>query len=141
MKKLRILSLLLLLLTFSCTAQTSEKTSITETITAYSDAGDTNNTNALDKLLDSNYRVVMNRLFGSKSVRVISKSEYLKKIKSKEWGGDSRLLTIENIAINGTTASAKVTFKGKKATISSILILIQEEKGNWKLINDTPTFK
>ncbi|CAM3545320.1 nuclear transport factor 2 family protein [Zobellia roscoffensis] len=141
MKKLRILTLLLTMITFGCKAQTTEKMAVTEAVNAYSNAGDTNNAATLDNLLDSNYRVVMNRLFGSKGVSIVSKTDYLKKIKSKEWGGDSRKLTIENIVMNGPTASAKVTFKGKKATIVSILILIKEETGKWKLINDTPVFK
>lgn len=141
MKKLKILGLLFAILTIGCKAQTTEKEAITEAITAFSKAGDSNDANTLDTLLDTNYRVVMNRLFGNKTVSVVTKAEYLKKIKTKEWGGDSRELTIENIVINGTVSSAKVTFKGKKATIVSILILVKNEKGIWKLVNDTPIFK
>jgi hypothetical protein len=80
----------------------------------------------------------MNQLFGSKKVAVISKSVYLEKIKSKEWGGDKRTAIIENVIINGNTSVAKVTFKGKKATFISLINLVKNAKGEWKLISDTP---
>lgn len=119
-------------------AQKTEKSKISETIEAFSRAGDNQNADALSKLLDSNYRVVMNRLFGSTEVAVMPRSVYLEKIRSKEFGGDKRKLTIENMVINGNTASAKVTFKGEKMTVVSILMLIQNKDNQWLLTSDVP---
>ena len=80
----------------------------------------------------------MNRLFGSKEVSIMSKSVYLEKIKSKEFGGDERSLSIHSITINGTTALAKVSFLGKKMTFVSLLSLVKNANGSWLLINDMP---
>ena len=121
-----------------CHAQENEMRNIEKVITGFSKAGDENDAEKLATYLDDNYRVVMNRLFGSTEVSIMPKSVYLEKIKSKEYGGDKRVLTIENIVINNTAASAKVTFKGTQMTFVSLIALIQEPGGNWKIISDTP---
>ena len=108
------------------------------TIVAFAEAGDRNDTEELKNYLDDNYRVVMNRLFGSSEVSVVPKSVYLEKIKTKEWGGDTRKLTIEGTTINGSSASAKVMFKGTKMTFVSLITLVKNEKGIWKLLSDIP---
>lgn len=128
----------LLFSVMACYAQKDEMKHIEKVITEFAKAGDENNAEKMANCLDDNYRVVMNRLFGSTEVSVLPKSVYLEKIRSKEFGGDNRAVTIENIVVNGTTASAKVTFKGEKMTFVSILVLIQEADGKWKLILDTP---
>ena len=63
------------------------------------------------------------------------------KIKSKEWGGDKRQVTIENVVINGQTASAQVTFKGEKMTFVSLMNLVQTADNHWLLISDMPIIK
>jgi hypothetical protein len=75
----------------------------------------------------------MNRLFGSTDVSIILKAVYLEKIKSKEWGGDTRILTIEEVVLNSTTASAKVVFEGTKMTFVSILMLVKNAYNKWVL--------
>jgi len=120
-------------------AQTSDKKEIHKTIAAFSEAGDQHSVSKLDNLLDANYRVVMNRLFGSQEVNVVPKSVYLDKIRTKEWGGDSRKVTIDNLTVNGNTAFAKVTLKGNKATFVSLMSLVKNQDGTWKLISDIPT--
>ena len=113
---------------------------IKEVITAFAKAGDTNDTQKLDQYLDSNFRIVMNQLFGSKDVMIVDKSAYMTKIASKEWGGDQRELEFESITINGTSASAKVIMKGSKSTFSSLITLIKNSEGKWKLVGDAPVF-
>ena len=61
-------------------AQTNEVKNIKTVITAFSNAGDENNTEKLSFYLDNNYRIVMNQLFGSKKIVVISKTIYLEKL-------------------------------------------------------------
>ncbi|XOV65898.1 MAG: nuclear transport factor 2 family protein [Fluviicola sp.] len=119
----------------------SDYTLIETTVRGFLKAGDQNDAKSIDTFLDDNYRVVMNQLFGSSAVMVISKDVYLSKIESKEWGGDTRKVTIENIQVNGNTASAKVTQVGSKATFISTMILVQHADGQWKLIGDVPTVK
>lgn len=139
MKKVKLGGLLCLMLsTLSCNAQNQEVTEVKKVITAFAKAGDTNNATELNQYLDDNFRVVMNRLFGSTDVSVMPKAVYVEKIKSKEFGGDKRELSFETIIINGTSATAKVTFKGNKMTFVSILVLIKNAEGKWKLISDTP---
>ncbi len=144
MKKMEIkfiAMICVLLSTFNCMAQKNDAKKIETVITAFSKAGDVNDAEKLSTYLDDNFRVVMNRLFGSKDVSIMSKSVYLDKIKSKEFGGDKRKLTIENIIVNETSASAKVTFKGEKMTFVSIMALIKNDTGDWKLINEIPIVK
>ena len=142
MKKLKFLTIAFILINItSCNAQNKEHKSIENTIREFSKAGDENNSEKLSYYLDDNYRIVMNRLFGSKEVSIMDKTTYLSKIKSKEYGGDNRILTIENIVINGTSASVKVTFKGTKMKFVSLITLIKSDDNNWKLIGDIPTIE
>jgi len=119
-------------------AQKDQMQNIRSAITEFAKAGDENNSEKLSHYLDDNFRIVMNRLFGSTEVSVMPKSVYLEKIKSKEYGGDDRVVTIKQIVINATTATAKVIFEGTKMTFSSIIVLVQDLEGNWKLTSETP---
>lgn len=120
-------------------AQKADATAIEKTIRTFSKAGDEQNVNDLEVVLDASYRVVMNRLFGSTTTIVMTRDAYLDKIRNKEFGGDSRKVTIENVLINGETASAKVTFKGAKMTFVSLMTLVKTAEGNWILVSDLPT--
>lgn len=122
-------------------AQSNDKQAIKQTITEFSKAGDASDVDKLATYLDDNYRVVMNRLFGSTKVTVLSKDAYLEKIKKKEFGGDKREINIESITLNGTTASAKVSFAGSKMTFVSILTLIKDKNDQWKIVTDVPVLQ
>lgn len=138
MKNVILLSLLSMLGIYQLQAQTSDERAIKKVIVEFMIAGDQNDTPKLDNCLDDNYRVVMNQLFGSTEVMVIPKSVYLQKIKSKEWGGDKRTADIQKITINGNTAMAKVVFKGEKMTFNSLMTLVKDVDGKWKLVSDVP---
>lgn len=142
MKKVNLIVLMISMFTvLSCSTQNPEVKKVEKAITDFSKAGDNNDSKKLETYLDDNYRIVMNRLFGAETVSVMDKTTYLEKIKSKEYGGDKRELTMENVVINGTTASAKVTFKGSKMTFISIIVLIQNADDEWKLVSDVPIVK
>ncbi|MEL7123083.1 MAG: nuclear transport factor 2 family protein [Bacteroidota bacterium] len=119
-------------------AQKAEIMAVKKTITTFSKAGDNNDATALASVLDNNYRVIMNRLFGSKEVSIMPREVYLEKIRTKEFGGDSRKVSFESVLINGNTATAKVNFKGQKLSMHSLITLVQDEEGDWKLISDVP---
>lgn len=138
MKNKITMSLFALIITLNCSAQSAEEAAIEATIMGFAQAGDNNDADQLDTYLDDNYRVVMNRLFGSTEVAVMPKSVYLEKIRNKEFGGDDRKVVIESITQNGATASAKVSLVGNKMTFVSLLTLIKDEEGKWKLISDVP---
>ncbi len=118
MKK-SILVLLIAMAGVGASAQENEEKGIKTLITNFAKAADNNNVTELETYLDENYRIVMNRLFGSEAVSVISKADYLAKIESKEWGGDKRKVEVHSVTINGNTPSAHVTLKGEKATFIS----------------------
>ena len=141
MKEIIIMSIFALFTAIGCNAQSSEENSIEQTIIGFSKAGDRNDSDELADYLDDNYRIVMNRMFGSSEVSIMPKDVYLEKIKSKEYGGDNRKVSIEAITLNGNTASAKVTFIGTKMTFVSILNLIKEEDHHWKIVSDVPVVK
>ena len=138
MKNTILIGLIVLFANAPLQAQSTDEKEIKDTVLAFAKAGDQNDVQTLEQHLDSNYRVVMNRLFGSSEVAIIPRSVYLEKIKSKEWGGDQRQVTFKNIIVNENVATAKVELKGKKATFVSLMDLIKTEKGSWKLISDTP---
>jgi hypothetical protein len=138
MKKFMLIGLFGLLSTASAYTQLSDIQLIEQTILVFAEAGDNQDIKAFEKVLDENYRVVMNRLFGGDKVAVLSRDVYLKKIKNKEFGGDKREVSILNITVNGTTATAKVSLKGTKMTFISLLTLVKNEAGEWSLISDVP---
>lgn len=119
-------------------SQQNSTQKIKETIAAFVKAGDLSDDTTLSGYLDDNYRLVMNRLFGSDKITVLTKSMYLEKIKSKVFGGDNRVVTIQDIIINGNTAVAQVTLKGEKMTFISLISLVMDASSNWKLISDCP---
>lgn len=138
MDKSILIGLVGMLFSACATAQQSETEIVKVTIRNFSNAGDFNDAQTLEKYLDENYRVVMNQLFGSTEVVVMPREVYLEKIASKEFGGDSRDVKIENVLINGNTASAKVTFRGTKMTFVSIVTLVKHQNGEWKMLSDVP---
>ena len=141
MKNLILLGYLSLIAITGVTAQTADEEAVKKVIVAFSEAGDKNNVEVLEKCLDDNYRVVMNQLFGSKEVTTIPKEVYLEKIRTKEFGGDTRKVTIEQVTLNGSTAMAKVIFQGSKLTFNSLIVLLKDEKNTWKLLSDIPIIR
>jgi hypothetical protein len=111
---------------------------VKKTIMQFATAADYQDPIILEEVLDTNFRVVMNRLFGSEGVTIMPREVYLAKIKNKEFGGDKREVTISNVTINGNTANALVSFKGGKMTFVSTLLLVLTKEGKWKLVADLP---
>jgi hypothetical protein len=70
----------------------------------------------------------------------MSKSVYLDKIRNKEFGGDKQSIKIKEVIMSGTTASALVELVGAKATLSSLLTLVEGD-GQWKVVADCPIIK
>jgi Putative lumazine-binding len=130
--------LLSLMTCFTGHANSSDFESIEKTIRSFAQAADENNADELAKYLDVNYRIVMNQLFGSAEVSIMTREIYLDKIRTKEYGGEKREVVIDGITLNGKTAVAKVIFKGQKLSFISTIELVKDTQGIWKLISDTP---
>ena len=132
----------LILLAIGCKAQnTNNDKMIKSTINEFVKAGDTHDVSSLDVLLNENFRITMNQLFGSEEVTTVDKEFYLSKIESKEWGGDQRKVTIENLVVVGKNASAKVTTTGSQMSMISLMQLVQNSSGNWQIIGDIPSIE
>ena len=72
------------------------------------------------------------------SVGILPLVVYLQKIAAKEFGGDKRKLDFQEFLINGITASVKVKSTGEKMSMVSLLTLVQDDKGSWKIVEDAP---
>ncbi len=116
----------------------SDDKPIEKVIAQFAQAADVQDTNMLDALLDANFRIVMNQLFGSSKVVVMDRNTYLTKIEKKEFGGDERKVRIHEIIQNGNTATARVSFIGRKMTFVSMLQFVKNKDGAWKVVNDMP---
>lgn len=139
MKKAIVFGMLGILFSLGLYAQNQNVDAIKSTVTKFVKAGDNNDVAAIERCLDANYQVVMNRLFGAKTLSIMPKPVYLDKIAKKELGGDTRKVTFEEIVLNGSSAVAKVKMVGTKLSFVSLINLVQDEQGSWKLICEIPT--
>ena len=137
-KILKTILLMIISLT-SAMSQTNEQNAIEETIRNFAKSADIRNDKMLEELLDVNFRLALNQLFGSKDLVIVDKQTYLNKIRANEFGGDSRTVTIEHVFILGNNAMARATFKGNKMSIETFLQLIKTKEGKWKIIHDLPS--
>jgi len=138
MKQSILITLLGILTSGAAFSQKEEIKNVKTVISAFAKSADNSNADQLSTYLDDNFRIVMNQLFGSTAVSVMTKEIYIEKIRSKEFGGDKRQIEIQNVVINGNTACAQVTFKGEKMTFVSLITLVKNAEGEWKLISDMP---
>lgn len=138
MKGITFFLMIMLSTTLFSHAQEAEEKAIKEVVTSFIAAGDAQDAEQMDALLDTHYRVVMNRLFGSAEVSVLPRNVYLEKIRTKEFGGDKRELSFEEMILNGRLASVKVRTTGEKMSMVSLLTLVKDGEGNWKLVEDAP---
>jgi hypothetical protein len=137
--KISIILLFTLLTSTTIMAQNkNEETTITEVITKFVNAADQQNEKELEILLDSNFRLSLNQMFGNTGLIFIDKQTYLNKIKAKEFGGDKRQIKLERIIIVNNNASVKATFAGTKMTVITLLQLVKTNVGEWKILNDLP---
>ncbi len=140
MKTTFLTALLTLIFNLTFSQNKDEISAIKSTVQKFTSAGDANDTKALEMYLDDNYRIVMNGLFGNSGIVIVNREGYLEKIGSKEWGGDSRKLEFGEVIVNNSSATIKVTFKGSKTTFQSLITLVKNTDGKWKLISDVPVF-
>ncbi len=141
MKKTLLAGMLAVFTATTALSQNPEEKAVKVAITNFAIAADNSDNVAIAKLLDDNFRIVMNQLFGSKEVSIMPKSVYVEKIRTKEFGGEPRKVTIENVMVNGNTASARVTYAGAKMTFVSLTSLIKNVDGQWKLVSEMPVVK
>lgn len=118
-------------------AQT-DKAAVEQLVNQFAKAGDQRDVAQLKNLLHDDFRLVMNRLFGSEKVDLLGKEAYLKMMEEGKLGGDTRTVKIISIDITQNNAAAKVALKGKALTFESYYQLVKNAAGQWQLINDLP---
>lgn len=130
---------IILTTTNSMAQNNNEETAIKETIIRFAKAADERDTAALEIILDHHFSLGLNQLFGNTELATIDKSTYLNKIKAKEFGGDKREVKMEHLVVVKNNAQLQVTFKGSKMTIVTLIQLIKNKNGEWKILNDIPS--
>jgi hypothetical protein len=115
-KILTTITLLIITTSTIMAQQKKEEMNVKQTITNFANAADVQDDKALELLLDNNFRLVLNQMFGNKGIAIITKQDYLAKI----------------------NAAAQAIFKGIKFTVVTFLQLIKTSEGEWKIINDLP---
>ncbi len=141
MKKTLLAGMLAIFTASTALSQNTEEKAVKLAISNFAKAADNSDASAIAELLDENFRIVMNQLFGSKEVSIMPKAVYVEKIKTKEFGGEPRKVTVENVMVNGNTASARVTYAGAKMTFVSLTTLVKNADGQWKLVSEMPVIK
>jgi hypothetical protein len=116
-----------------------EEKLVKEAISKFAKAADERDEKALDEVLDNSFRLALNQMFGGKDVSLIDKKGYLERIRDKKFGGDQREVTTEKVEIMNNNASARVTLKGTKFTLVTLLQLGKSSEGVWKIVNDMPS--
>ena len=137
MKTLITILTMTMMINLTTQAQT-DKAAVEQLINQFAKAGDQRDVAQLRKILHDDFRLAMNRLFGSEKVDLLDKPTYLTMMEEGKLGGDSRTVKILFIDITQNNAAAKVALKGKALTFESYYQLVKNAAGQWQLINDLP---
>jgi ketosteroid isomerase-like protein len=129
--------LVMIMMSITTFAQT-DQTAIEQVINQFAKAGDQRDVAELKILLHDDFRIALNRLFGSEKVELLTKSTYIKLMEDGKLGGDTRVVKILSIDVTQNNASVKVSLKGKDLTFQSYYHLVKNVSGQWQLIHDLP---
>ncbi|MEL6632246.1 MAG: nuclear transport factor 2 family protein [Bacteroidota bacterium] len=120
----------------SC-AQNLEK-QISSVVKTFTQGGDSYDLAKLESSLHADYRMVWHDGQNAQAF-IADKTTFVDKVKSKEWGGDSRKVRIEEVhIISEANAYVKATLKGDKADFFSHYTLINSE-GKWQIVHELVT--
>jgi hypothetical protein len=136
--KNQFLIFIAIIMTSISTIAQSDKVLIEQVVNQFAKAGDARDVVQLKTLLHDEFRLAMNRLFGSETVTLLTKAAYLKMMEDGKLGGDSRTVQILSIDITENNAAVKVALKGKALTFQSYYHLVKNVLGQWQIINDLP---
>lgn len=119
----------------------TEKAAIEKAVKSYAKSGDMQDVAALKNSLHPQYRLVW---WGGQGEPFISdRASFLSKFESKEYGGDTRTVTISSVSVfDGINASVKAVMDGKAAEMRSFFSMIKVD-GEWKIVGElvNATFK
>jgi Putative lumazine-binding len=109
---------------------------ITQAITNFVKGGDNSDTELLDKVLHTDFRVTNNGFMGTSGVTVIDKNQYLANIKAGIFGGIPRKMTIDSIEYSVSIAMVKLRLESSENYFVSYNSLVLDTDNEWKLINN-----
>jgi len=109
---------------------------IKEAISSFVRGGDTSDTEMLDTVLHSDFRVTNNGFMGTPGVTVIDKEGYLSRIRDKVFGGLPREMIIEQVDVAGKIAMVKLRLKSSENHFVSYNSLVLDTDGRWKIVNN-----
>ena len=119
----------------------NETEKIKQAITDFVKGGDNSDVELLDNVLHQEFRVTNNAFMGTSGVTIITKNEYLDKIKSEIFGGLPRKMEILELDQIGTIASVKLKIESAENDFISYNSLVLDSDHQWKIINNLAVVK
>lgn len=135
-----VVFLLLFTSSYAQNAKTA-KNEINTLINSFSSAVDSRNSEALEPLLNENFRVIANRFPTDDKTTVLTKETYITFLKAGKIGGEKRKLKIKWIDVTNHIASAKIVFESDKTVFTTYQSFILNPNNVWQLISDMPFLK
>ena len=114
---------------------------VIKAVEQFTKSADKRDVKQMDAIMHSNFRAIVNRLFGSEEVSIMDKALYLDLLKKGKIGGDNRKITVESIHFEGSNALVKATLEGEELIFYTFIQLVQETSGDWKIISDMPNIE
>ena len=115
-----------------------EEKKIESAVREFVATADAQNAEKMANILDPNFSSLANRLFGAETTSITSREVYIKLLKEKKIGGDSRKVEILTIDVQGDNAFVKAIFDGSKLKFTSYLFLAKDQGGVWRIVTDYP---
>lgn len=123
---------------FASAQNKSEKKKVEAKVEAFAEAASAANIEAMDAILHSDFRVILNQFMGSPDVTIMTKDAYLAGMKAGKIGGTPHEMKVGKVKILGHTAIAQATMTSEAMTMNIHFSFVQNPDGDWKLIGDLP---
>ena len=114
----------------------TKREKIEQAITDFVKGGDNSDTELLDKVLHTDFRVTNNGFMGTRGVTIIDKQKYLANIRDGIFGGLPRKMEIEITDYAETIAMVKLRLESAENYFVSYNSLVLDTDNEWKLINN-----
>ncbi len=113
-------------------------TALLNAVTDFIRGGDNSDTALLNRVLHQDFRNTQNGFFEKEGVVIFSKTDYLKLIEDKVFGGKPRELTIISVDQIGKIAMVKAELKSSALSFISFISLVLDDHNEWKIIENFP---
>jgi Putative lumazine-binding len=114
-----------------------KNTKIKHAIADFIKGGDTNDGILLDKILHPNFQNIQDGFFEEKGIFAFSKTDYIKLVDTKRFGGASRKIEFANIDDLGNLAIAKVLLESDFLKFTSYITAVFTGT-EWQIVGNIP---